>query len=191
MFYIEILSQKFDLCFVFTPSFLHFSTRRTIFSAISRIVQKTEKINKASTQKYAQEQNWIEKNLREGNWEQIRDISRKSPQKSSPEPETPMSPKRPLEDDLGKGKRMKIPNPKYNESASPEFENVNLNIPATLNFDLLGLEDNNDDETYKPEKKKEPKPKKKKINLQETILQGERCGLNDFQIAMMYTAGSM
>ena len=180
----------------FTSSFLHFSTRRTIFSAISRIVQKTEKINRASTQKYAQEQNWIEKNLREGNWEQIRDISRKSPQKSSPaenvEPETPMSPKRPIEEDLGKGKRKKYPNPKYNESASPEFENVNLNIPATLNFDLLGLEDNkDDDETFNPEKKKEPKPKKKKVNLQETILQGERCGLNDYQIAMMYDAGCM
>ena len=180
----------------FTRSFLHFSTRRTIFSAISRIVQKTEKINKASTQKYAQNQNWIEKNLREGNWEQIRDISRKSPQKSSPaenvEPETPMSPKRPVEEDLGTGKRIKYPNPKYNDPAL-EFEPVNLNIPSTLNFDSLGLEDEeNNDENFEPPKKKEPKPlKRKRKNLQQTILAGERCGLNDFQIAMMYTAGSM
>ena len=77
------------------------------------------------------------------------------------------------------------------DSASPvAFEQVNFDIPATLNFDHLGLEDNiNDDEDFEPEKKKEPK--KKKIRLEETILAGERCGLNDFQIAMMYNAGSM
>ena len=169
-----------------------FSSRNTIYSTIKRLTTRTEKFQKASSQKYAQDKDWIEKTLKEGKWEQIRDISQKS--RPAEEPETPMnilSPKRPVEEDLGKGKRMKYPNPKYNESASPEFENVNLNVPATLNFDLLGLEDNNDDETYKPEKKKEPKPKKKKINLQETILQGERCGLNDYQIAMMYDAGCM
>ena len=103
-----------------------------------------------------------------------------------------MSPKRPaVENELGRHKRIKYPNPKYKD-ANPVFENVNLNIPSTLNFDTLGLKDeNNDDENFEPPQKKEPKPKKKKIRLQQTILAGERCGLNDFQIAMMYSAGSL
>ena len=103
-----------------------------------------------------------------------------------------MSPKRPIEVDLGRGKRPKYPNPKYNEPA-PNFEPVNFNIPSTLSFDNLGLEDeDNDDENFEPPRKKEPKPLKwKRKNLQETISAGERCGLNDFQIAMMYNAGSM
>ena len=76
----------------------------------------------------------------------------------------------------------------YSDPASPEP--VNFSIPATLNFDSLGLEDeDDDDETFEPEKKAE-KPKTKKIRLEETILQGERCGLTDFQIAIMYNAGS-
>ena len=128
--------------------------------------------------------------MKEGKWEQIRDISKKSsPPARNTEPETPMSPKRPIEAESGRGKRPKFPNPKYANPASPEP--VNFNIPTTLNFDHLGLEDdNNDDETFEPEKKAEPKPKSKKIRLEETILQGERCGLTDFQIAIMYNAGS-
>ena len=65
-------------------------------------------------------------------------------------------------------------------------------LPTALNFDDLGIEiDNiNDDKTFEPEKKEEPKPKRKKIRLEETILAGERLGLDDFKIAMMYNAGS-
>ena len=69
---------------------------------------------------------------------------------------------------------------------------MNFDVPATLNLDHLGLEDeDDDDETFEPEKKKQPKPKKmKKVRLEETILAGERCGLSDHQIMMMYNAGS-
>ena len=84
-----------------------------------RLTIKTDKFQRASTQKYAKDNNWIEKNLREGKWKQIRDISNKS----SPagdielEPDTiesPFSPKRPaVEVDLGRSKRIKFPNPKY------------------------------------------------------------------------------
>ena len=128
--------------------------------------------------------------MKEGKWEQIRDISKKSsPPARNTEPETPMSPKRPIEAESGKGKRIKFPNPKYADPASPEP--VNFNIPTTLNFDTLGLEDDNsDDENFEPPQKKEPKPKKKKVRLQETILAGERIGLSDPHIAMMYNAGS-
>ena len=158
---------------------------------IFRLTEKTEKIRKASTQKYAQTANWIDKTLKEGKWEQIRDISQK-PKPAAAEEETPispLSPKRPIEEDLGKGKRIKIPNPKYNnDPTNPESVYV---IPTALNFDDLGLEiDNIKDETFEPEKKEEPKPKKKKIKLAETILAGERLGLDDFKIAMMYNAGS-
>ena len=168
-----------------------FSTRRTIFSLITRLTNRTENFRKTSYLKYAEDKNWIEKKLQEGNWEQVRDISKKSsPPAGNAEPETPMSPKRPIETEEGKGKRIKYPNPKYNDPA-PEIEPVNLNIPCTLNFDTLGLEDeDNDDENFEPPKKKEPKPlKRKRKNLQHTILAGERCGLTDFQIAMMYNAG--
>ena len=49
-----------------------------------------------------------------------------------------------------------------------------------------------DDENFKLPEKKEPKPlKRKKIRLENTILAGERMGLNDFQIATMYNAGSL
>ena len=173
-----------------------FSSRNTIYSTIKRLTTRTEKFQKASSQKYAAEdKNWIEKNLRDGKWEQIRNISKKASPAADIdiEPEIPMnilSPKRQIEQELGQGKRIKYPNPKYSD-ASPEFEPVNLNIPSTLNFDTLGLEDEgNNDENFEPPKKKEPKPKKKRINLQETILAGERCGLTDFQITMMYNAGS-
>ena len=191
------LKNRTSLCdrsnFTSIHILLYFSSRRTIYSAISNLVNKTDEFQKMSTSKYAKDKNWIEKKLKEGKWEQIRDISKKRPAKDA-EPETPMSllsPKRPIEEDSGKGKRIKFPNPKYMDSASPvAFEQVNFDIPATLNFDHLGLEDNiNDDEDFEPEKKKEPK--KKKVRLEETILAGERCGLNDFQIAMMYNAGSM
>ena len=154
-------------------------------------MDRTEKFQKASNNKYAQDKSWIEKKLKEGKWEQVRDISKKSSPSTAlnAEPETPMSPKRPIEAESGRGKRPKFPNPKYANPASPEP--VNFNIPTTLNFDHLGLEDeDNDDETFEPEKKAEPKPKRKKIRLEETILQGERCGLTDFQIAIMYNAGS-
>ena len=129
--------------------------------------------------------------MKEGKWEQIRDISQKSSPAVDVEPETPMSPKRPaVENELGRHKRIKYPNPKYKD-ASPVFENVNLNIPSTLNFDHLGLEDKVDDEDFEPRKKKEPKVLKgKKVNLEETVLAGERCGLTDYQIMMMYNAGS-
>ena len=99
--------------------FSHFSSRETIFSTISRLTQRTVKIQKNSSKKYAQDKVWIEKNLREGKWEQIRDISKKSsPVKDA---ETPamsfLSPKRPAEnpsaDELGRGRRMKFSNPKY------------------------------------------------------------------------------
>ena len=157
---------------------------------ILRLTEKTEKIRKASTQKYAQTANWIEKTLIEGKWKQIRDISKKSkPEPAHQSSISPLSPKRPIEEDLGKGKRIKIPNPKYNnDPTNPESLYV---IPTALNFDDLGLEiDNiNDDKTFEPEKK-EPKPKRKKIRLEETVLAGERCGLTDFQITMMYNAGS-
>ena len=174
-----------------------FSSRNTIYSTILRLTTRTEKFQKASSQKYAAEdKNWIEKNLRDGKWEQIRNISKKASPAADidVEPEIPMnilSPKRPVEEDLGKGKRIKYPNSKYNDPAL-EFEPVNLNIPSTLNFDSLGLEDgDNNDENFEPPKKKEPKPlKRKRKNLQETILAGERCGLTDFQITMMYNAGS-
>ena len=155
-----------------------------------RLTIKTEKIKKNSTLKYAQDQNWIEKTMKEGKWKQIRDISKKSSPARDAEPETPMSPKRPApEEELGKGKRIKTPNPKYaNDPTNPE--NVYV-VPTALNFDHLGLEDeDNDDETFEPEKKKEPKPKKKKLKLEETILEGERSGLSDHQIARMYNAGS-
>ena len=83
---------------------------------------------------------------------------------------SPLSPKRPLEQELGRGKRPKYPNPKYSDPA-PEFEAVNFNVPSTLNFDHLGLEDDNNDENFEPPKKKEPKPlKRKRKNLQETIV---------------------
>ena len=171
---------------------IHFSSRDAIYGQILRLTQKTDKIQRASTQKYAKDDNWIAKNLREGKWEQIRDISQKpKPAAAAETPISPLSPKRPIEDDLGKGKRIKIPNPKYNnDPTNPESVYV---IPTALNFDDLGLEiDNiNDDKTFEPEKKKEPKPKKKKIRLEETIRTGERFGLPDFQIAMMYNAGSM
>ena len=175
--------------------FFHFSSRTTIYGTIWRLTNRTEKIKKNSTKKNAQDQGWIEKNLREGKWEQIRDFSKKSSPAGDVEPETPMSPlspKRPLEEELGKGKRIKYPNPKYNDPAQ-EIEPVNLNIPSTLNFDNLGLEDeDNGDENFEPPKKKEPKPlKRKRKNLQHTILAGERCGLTDFQIAVMYNAGSL
>ena len=155
---------------------------------MSRLIARTEKILKNSTKKYAQDKVWIEKNLREGKWEQIRDISKKSSPAKDLEPETPMSPKRPLEEDLGKGKRVKIPNSKYNNDS----ENVYV-IPTALNFDDLGLEDvDNDDKTFELEgKKPKSEPKKKRKSLQHTILAGERCGLNDFQIASMYNAGSL
>ena len=156
-------------------------------------MDRTEKFQKASNNKYAQEKNWIEKKLKEGKWEQVRDISKKSSPALNAEPETPMSPKRPIEAEEGKGKRIKFPNPKYNDPAL-EIEPVNLNIPSTLNFDTLGLEDDedNDDENFEPPKKKQPKPlKRKRKNLQHTILAGERCGLTDFQIAVMYNAGSL
>ena len=179
------------LTFVFFLIF--FSSRHTIYSAILYLTKNTVKIQKASTQKYAQDDNWIKKQLKEGKWEQIRDISQKSSPAADAEPETlmsPLRPKRPLEDDLGRGKRMKIPNPKYtNDPTNPE--NVYV-VPTALNFDDLGLEvDDNDDENWELEKKKEPKPKRKKLRLEETILAGERCGLSDYQIAMMYNAGSM
>ena len=154
-----------------------------------RLTIKTEKIKKNSTLKYAQDQNWIEKTMKEGKWKQIRDISKKSSPARDAEPETPMSPKRPApEEELGKGKRIRTPNPKYaNDPTNPE--NVYV-VPTALNFDHLGLEDvDNDDKTYEPEKKKE-KLKRKKLRLEETILAGERCGLSDPQIAMMYNAGS-
>ena len=165
-----------------------FSSRETIFSTISRITARTEKIQKNSSKKYAQDKEWIEKNLREGKWEQIRDISKKLSPAKNVEPETAMSPKRPLEDDLGKGKRIKIPNSKYNN----DLENVYV-VPTALNFHDLGLDDvDNDDKNFElGEKKPKSAPKKKKKSLQQTILAGERCGLNDFQIAMMYSAGSM
>ena len=166
-----------------------FSSTRTIQSTVTRLVNRTQKIHQYSSLKYAQDQNWIEENLKEGNWRQIRDISKKSsPPAGNAEPETPMSPKRPVEAESGLGKRIKFPNPKYTDPASPEP--VNFNIPTTLNFDHLGLEDADDDETFKPEKKPEPKAKTKKLRLEETILAGERCGLSDPQIAMMYNAGS-
>ena len=160
-----------------------------------RLTNKTEKIKKNSTKKNALDQGWIEKNLREGNWNQIREFSKKPSPAGEVEPETPLSPlspKRPLEQELGFGKHIKYPNPKYNDPA-PEFEPVNLNIPSTLNFDSLGLEDgDNNDENFEPPKKKEPKPlKRKRKNLQETVLAGERCGLTDCQIMMMYNAGSL
>ena len=154
-----------------------------------RLTIKTEKIKKNSTLKYAQDQNWIEKTMKEGKWKQIRDISKKSSPARDAEPETPMSPKRPApEEELGKGKRIKTPNPKYaNDPTNPE--NVYV-VPTALNFDHLGLEsEDKNDEIYEPEKKKEPKPKTKKLRLAETILAGERCGLSDPQIAMMYNAG--
>ena len=156
---------------------------------ISRLTARTEKIQKNSTKKYALDKVWIEKNFSEGKWDQIRDISKKSsPAPKPPEPETPMSPKRPIEVDLGRGKRTKYPNPKYNEPA-PNFEPVNFNIPSTLSFDNLGLEDeDNDDEIFEPPKPKLKPLKRKRKNLQHTILAGERCGLTDFQIAMMYNA---
>ena len=50
--------------------------------------------------------------MKEGKWEQIRDISKKSsPPARNAEPETPMSPKRPIEAEEGRGKRIKYPNP--------------------------------------------------------------------------------
>ena len=173
--------------------FVIFSSRLTIFSLITSLTNKTEKIRKASSQKYAQNKDWIEKNLKDGNWKQICKIFKKSIPATDPEsPISPLSPKRPVEaddSDFGKGKRIKFPNPKYSNPASPEP--VNFNIPATLNFDHLGLEDKVDDEDFEPRKKKEPKVlKKKKVNLEETVLAGERCGLTDYQIMMMYNAGS-
>ena len=103
-----------------------------------------------------------------------------------------MSPKRPaVEIELGRGKRPKIPNPKYNTTTSPEeIEYAKFLVPT---LDDLTLEtENRDDEIFEPGKKKEPKVlKKKKIRLQETVLAGERCGLTDCQIMMMYNAGSL
>ena len=159
---------------------------------IQRLTKKTEKIRSASTQN--KNKTWIDKTLKEGKWEQIRDISQKPKPAAAAAAETPispLSPKRPIEDDLGKGKRIKIPNPKYNnDPTNPESVYV---IPTALNFDDLGLEiDNiNDDKTYEIEKKQEKKPKRKRIRLEETIITGERFGLPDHQIAMMYNAGSM
>ena len=174
--------------------FCNFSLTTSIQMAVLRLTRKTEKIKKNSTLKYAQDKVWIEKNLKEGKWKQIRDIS---PKKSSPagdaEPEitmSPLSPKRPVEDEGGKGKRIKFPNKRYSDAAILEFEPVNFNIPSTLNFDNLGLQEDDDDENFEPPKIKEPKPKKKKVRLQETILAGERIGLSDPHIAMMYNAGS-
>ena len=171
---------------------IFFSPTKSIYTTVLRLTTKTDKIQKYSTLKYAQDQNWIEKTMKEGKWKQIRDISKKSSPAPDAEPETPMSPKRPApEEELGKGKRIKTPNPKYaNDPTNPE--NVYV-VPTALNFDDLGLEieNINDDRTYEPEKKEEPKPKRKNVRLEETILAGERCGLNDFQIAVMYNAGSM
>lgn len=162
---------------------------------MTRLIDRTEKIHK-NFSTYGQNKGWIEKKLKEGKWEQIRDISKKSSPAPAPdvEPEIPtnlLSPKRHIPAESGKGKRIKYPNPKYNDSASPDFENLNLNIPATLNFDTLGLEDDdNEDENFEPETKMQPKPKRKRLRLQETILAGERCGLTDYEIVMMYNAGS-
>ena len=177
--------------------FIHFSSRDAIYGQILRLTQKTDKIQRASTQKYAQDDNWIQTKLREGKWKQIRDISQKpkpaaaAAAAAAETPISPLSPKRPIEEDLGKGKRIKTPNPKYNnDPTNPESVYV---IPTALNFDDLGLEiDNiNDDKTYEIEKKQEKKPKRKKIRLEQTIIMGERFGLPDHQIAMMYNAGSM
>ena len=153
---------------------------------IQRLTKKTEKIRSASTQN--KDKKWIEKTLKEGKWEQIRDISQKPKPPPAAETPSPLSPKRPIEEDLGRGKRIKTPNPKYNnDPTNPESVYV---IPTALNFDDLGLEiDNIKDETFEPEMKEEPKPKRKKIRLENTILAGERLGLDDFKIAMMYNAG--
>ena len=93
--------------------------RKGIQSAVSRLVQKTEKIHQNANLKYAQDKDWIEKKLKEGKWKQIRDISNKSSPAGDKEVEadtieSPFSPKRPaVEVDLGRSKRIKFPNPKY------------------------------------------------------------------------------
>ena len=165
--------------------------------AVLRLTRKTEKIKKNSSLKYAQDKVWIEKNLKEGKWKQIRDIS---PKKTSPaaavdlNPETeitisPLSPKRPLEQELGRSKRIRIPNPKYNNDPSNP-ENVYV-MPSALNFDDLGLGDDDDNDKNFEIGKKKPKPqKKKKVRLQETVQIGERIGLSDNHIALMYNAGN-
>ena len=83
---------------------------------MSRLIKKTEDIHK-NFSKYGKDKNWIERNFKEGNWKKIRDISKKSNLTENIEPETPaispLSPKRPFEDDLGQGKRIKYPNSKY------------------------------------------------------------------------------
>ena len=157
---------------------------------MKRLIQRTEKIQKYSSTKYAKDKNWIEKTLKEGKWGQVRDISiKKSSPAENPEPESPMSPKRPLEQELGCGKRIRIPNPKYNNDPSNP-ENVYV-MPSALNFDDLGLGDDDDNDKNFEIGKKKPKPqKKKKVRLQETVQIGERIGLSDNHIAMMYNAGN-
>ena len=128
--------------------------------------------------------------MKEGKWEQIRDISQKSSPLSVAETESlisPLSPSKRPADDLGRGKRIKFQNPKYSDPTSPE--NVEFFMPTALNFDDLALEDNAD-ENWEPESKiKKPKPQKKeKCTYEETILAGERIGLDDYQIAMMVNA---
>ena len=173
----------------------YFSSRVTIYTSISRVISRTEKIQKNSTTKNAKNPNWIEKTLKEGKWEQVRDIS---PKKTSPaaatDPETemtisPLSPKRPLEQELGRYKRIRIPNPKYNNDPSNP-ENVYV-MPSALNFDDLGLGDDDDNDRNFEIGKKKPKPqKKRKVRLAETVQIGERIGLSDSHIAMMYNAGN-
>ena len=93
--------------------------RKGIQSAVTRLVQKTEKIHQNANLKYAQDKDWIEKKLKEGKWKQTRDISNKSSPAGDKELEadtieSPFSPKRPaVEVDLGRSKRIKFPNPKY------------------------------------------------------------------------------
>ena len=96
--------------------FVELSSRKSIYNSISRLIKRTEKFHKVSNLKYAQDKNWIEKNLKEGKWEQIRDISQKSSPLSVAETESlisPLSPSKRPADDLGRGKRIKFQNPKY------------------------------------------------------------------------------
>ena len=46
-------------------SSVELSSKRTIESMVSRLVNRTDKIHQYSSLKYAQDQNWIQKNLKE------------------------------------------------------------------------------------------------------------------------------
>ena len=188
---------------------LFFRDRVPIYSEMSRLVSRTEKIQKNSTLKYAKDKVWIEKNLKEGNWHQVRNISKVSrPPIENDELLSPLSPKRPVEEpsaeEMGRGRRRKFLNPKYSDSSISQTihfaTSSHQDVSTALDLDALGLDDDEDDENDEnysdaPDTDDEadaPKPKpqstKCKIKYSHTIEAAGRIGLADYPLAMIVNA---